>query len=42
MTKAYYVQVKGRNKYFPTLEDATMFCSVVFDQTGIVLGITKV
>lgn len=36
---AFYVTVRGRRRYFATLDDAKAHCEAVFRQTGIVLGI---
>lgn len=35
----YRVNVGRRNRYFATLEDATIFCNAVFEKTRIVLSI---
>lgn len=39
MNARFKVTIKGRKRYFATLESARVFCAEVFAQTGIVLGI---
>lgn len=43
MKAKYRVHVGSRKyQYFATLEEATQFCSEVFNKTGIVLSIVEV
>lgn len=37
----FYVQVKGKNQYFKTIEEAKAACEKVFKATGIILGIVE-
>jgi hypothetical protein len=40
--KQYRIRINGKNRYFVTLDAANLAASMIFDATGIVVGIEAV